>query len=154
MRKENGWRYSELHSHVPEGVISLSYFCNLFRYGEETAAHEIRRVPARHARALEIAMAAMREFPGPTAKTPPAPPPLQSQIIPAASAAAPPPETPEAATATLNIAGRPAGSVTEFRRRFEPHVGEIVETLLALMRSPNENTRLAACREILDLVNG
>jgi hypothetical protein len=31
---------------------------------------------------------------------------------------------------------------------------EGAETLLALMRSPNESTRLSACREILDRVLG
>jgi hypothetical protein len=31
---------------------------------------------------------------------------------------------------------------------------EVAETLPALMRSPNENTRLNACREILDRVLG
>jgi hypothetical protein len=31
---------------------------------------------------------------------------------------------------------------------------EVAETLLALMRSPNENTRLSACREILDRTLG
>jgi hypothetical protein len=31
---------------------------------------------------------------------------------------------------------------------------EVAETLLALMRSPNESTRLSACREILDRVSG
>jgi hypothetical protein len=31
---------------------------------------------------------------------------------------------------------------------------EVAETLLALMRSPNESTRLSACREILDRVLG
>jgi len=31
---------------------------------------------------------------------------------------------------------------------------EVAETLLALMRSPNEATRLAACREILDRLIG
>ena len=54
----------------------------------------------------------------------------------------------------LNVAGRPVGSISEFRRRFEPHMGEVAETLLALMRSPNENTRLSACREICDRVLG
>jgi hypothetical protein len=33
-------------------------------------------------------------------------------------------------------------------------MAEVAETLLALMRSPNENTRLSACREILDRVLG
>jgi hypothetical protein len=33
-------------------------------------------------------------------------------------------------------------------------MGEVAETLLALMRSPNESTRLSACREILDRVLG
>jgi hypothetical protein len=33
-------------------------------------------------------------------------------------------------------------------------MGEVAETLLALMRSPNENTRLSACREILDRTLG
>jgi hypothetical protein len=45
-------------------------------------------------------------------------------------------------------------SISEFRRRFEPHMGEVAETLLALMRSPNESTRLSACREICDRVLG
>src|SRR6516162_9904245 len=54
----------------------------------------------------------------------------------------------------LNVAGRPVGSISEFRRRFEPHMGEVAETLLALMRSPNENTRLQAVREILDRTLG
>ena len=31
---------------------------------------------------------------------------------------------------------------------------EVAETLLALMRSPNESTRLSACREICDRVLG
>ena len=31
---------------------------------------------------------------------------------------------------------------------------EVAETLLALLRSPNENTRLNACREICDRVLG
>src|SRR6516162_6133248 len=53
-----------------------------------------------------------------------------------------------------NPSGRPVGSISEFRRRFEPHMGEVAETLLALMRSPNENTRLSACREICDRVLG
>src|SRR5262249_31903668 len=50
--------------------------------------------------------------------------------------------------------GRPVGSISEFRRRFEPHMGDVAETLLALMRSPNENTRLQAVREILDRTLG
>ena len=54
----------------------------------------------------------------------------------------------------LNVAGRPVGSISEFRRRFEPHMPEVAETLLALLRSPNENTRLNACREICDRVLG
>ena len=33
-------------------------------------------------------------------------------------------------------------------------MGEVAETLLALMRSPNESTRLSACREILDRTLG
>jgi hypothetical protein len=33
-------------------------------------------------------------------------------------------------------------------------MGEVAETLLALMRSPNESTRLSACREICDRVLG
>ena len=33
-------------------------------------------------------------------------------------------------------------------------MGEVAETLLALMRSPNENTRLQAVREILDRTLG
>jgi hypothetical protein len=33
-------------------------------------------------------------------------------------------------------------------------MGEVAETLLALLRSPNESTRLSACREILDRVLG
>ena len=53
-----------------------------------------------------------------------------------------------------NPAGRPVGSISDFRRRFEPHMGEVAETLLALMRSPNESTRLSACREICDRVLG
>jgi hypothetical protein len=53
-----------------------------------------------------------------------------------------------------NPSGRPVGSISEFRRRFEPHMGEVAETLLALMRSPNESTRLSACREICDRVLG
>ena len=53
-----------------------------------------------------------------------------------------------------NPAGRPVGSISEFRRRFEPHMGEVAETLLALLRSPNANTRLNACREICDRVLG
>ena len=53
-----------------------------------------------------------------------------------------------------NPAGRPVGSISDFRRRFEPHMGDVAETLLALMRSPNENTRLSACREILDRTLG
>ena len=53
-----------------------------------------------------------------------------------------------------NPAGRPVGSISDFRRRFEPHIGQVAETLLALMRSPNESTRLSACREILDRVLG
>src|SRR6516162_4646284 len=53
-----------------------------------------------------------------------------------------------------NPSGRPVGSISEFRARFEPHMAEVAETLLALMRSPNESTRLSACREILDRVLG
>jgi hypothetical protein len=53
-----------------------------------------------------------------------------------------------------NPSGRPVGSISEFRRRFEPHMGEVAETLLALLRSPNESTRLSACREILDRTLG
>ena len=53
-----------------------------------------------------------------------------------------------------NPSGRPVGSISEFRRRFEPHMAEVAETLLALLRSPNENTRLNACREICDRVLG
>ena len=53
-----------------------------------------------------------------------------------------------------NPSGRPVGSISEFRARFQPHMAEVAETLLALMRSPNENTRLSACREILDRVLG
>jgi hypothetical protein len=53
-----------------------------------------------------------------------------------------------------NPSGRPVGSISDFRRRFEPHMGEVAETLLALMRSPNESTRLSACREICDRVLG
>jgi hypothetical protein len=49
---------------------------------------------------------------------------------------------------------RPVGSISEFRRRFEPHMGEVAETLLALLRSPSESTRLSACREICDRVLG
>jgi hypothetical protein len=33
-------------------------------------------------------------------------------------------------------------------------MGEVAETLLALLRSPNESTRLSACREICDRVLG
>ena len=53
-----------------------------------------------------------------------------------------------------NPSGRPVGSISEFRARFQPHMAEVAETLLALMRSPNENTRLSACGEILDRVLG
>ena len=53
-----------------------------------------------------------------------------------------------------NPSGRPVGSISDFRRRFEPHMGEVAETLLALLRSPNESTRLSACREICDRVLG
>ena len=53
-----------------------------------------------------------------------------------------------------NPSGRPLGSISDFRRRFEPHLGEVAETLLALLRSPNENTRLSAAREICDRVLG
>ena len=53
-----------------------------------------------------------------------------------------------------NPAGRPVGSISDFRRRFEPHMGEVAEVLLALLRSPNENTRLSAVREICDRVLG
>src|SRR6516162_2708122 len=41
-----------------------------------------------------------------------------------------------------NPSGRPIGSISDFRRRFEPHMGEVAEVLLELLRSPNENTRL------------
>jgi hypothetical protein len=54
----------------------------------------------------------------------------------------------------LNAAGRPKGAIGEFRAFFDPHMPEVAETLLALMRSPNESTRLSACREILDRVLG
>jgi hypothetical protein len=54
----------------------------------------------------------------------------------------------------LKSGGRPTGSLSEFRARFQPHMPEVAETLLALMRSPNESTRLSACREILDRVLG
>jgi hypothetical protein len=54
----------------------------------------------------------------------------------------------------LNVGGRPTGSISEFRARFAPVMPEVAETLLALMRSPNESTRLSACREILDRVLG
>ena len=33
-------------------------------------------------------------------------------------------------------------------------MGEVAETLLELLRSPNESTRLSACREICDRVLG
>jgi hypothetical protein len=54
----------------------------------------------------------------------------------------------------LNSGGRPTGSLSEFRARFQPHMPEVAETLLALMRSPNESTRLSACREICDRMFG
>ena len=53
-----------------------------------------------------------------------------------------------------NPSGRPIGSISDFRRRFEPHMGEVAEVLLELLRSPNESTRLSACREILDRLLG
>ena len=53
-----------------------------------------------------------------------------------------------------NPSGRPIGSISDFRRRFEPHMGEVAEVLLELLRSPNENTRLSAAREICDRVLG
>jgi hypothetical protein len=53
-----------------------------------------------------------------------------------------------------NPAGRPKGAISEFRAFFDPRMPEVAETLLALMRSPNEATRLAACREILDRLIG
>jgi hypothetical protein len=53
-----------------------------------------------------------------------------------------------------NPSGRPVGSISDFRRRFEPHMGEVAETLLELLRSQNESTRLSACREILDRTLG
>jgi hypothetical protein len=56
--------------------------------------------------------------------------------------------------ARLNPGGRPVGSITDFRARFQPYMAEVAETLLALMRSPNESTRLSAVREILDRVLG
>jgi hypothetical protein len=54
----------------------------------------------------------------------------------------------------LNAGGRSAGSINEFRRRFEPHMPEIVEVLLELLRSKNESVRLSAVHEILDRVLG
>jgi hypothetical protein len=54
----------------------------------------------------------------------------------------------------LNPGGRPRGAIEEFRARFNPRMPEIADVLLELMRSPNENTRLSAVREILDRLLG
>jgi hypothetical protein len=54
----------------------------------------------------------------------------------------------------LNPGGRPRGSIEEFRARVNPRMPEIADVLLELMRSPNENTRLSAVREILDRLLG
>ena len=54
----------------------------------------------------------------------------------------------------LNAGGRPRGALDEFRAKFNPHMPEIAEVLLGLLRSQNESTRLSAAHEILNRLIG
>jgi hypothetical protein len=54
----------------------------------------------------------------------------------------------------LNAGGRPRGALDEFRAKFNPHMPEIAEVLLGLLRSRNESIRLSAAHEILNRLLG
>jgi hypothetical protein len=53
-----------------------------------------------------------------------------------------------------NAGGRPRNSIEELRARYLPHLPEFLERLAELTHSPNEATRLAAIKEILDRLLG
>jgi hypothetical protein len=56
---------------------------------------------------------------------------------------------------SLNPAGRRAGAIASLRERYLPRLDELMEGLFELAtHSPNEMTRLAATREILDRLLG
>jgi hypothetical protein len=50
--------------------------------------------------------------------------------------------------------GRPRTAIEELRAQYLPHLPEFLERLAELTQSPNEATRLAAIREILDRLLG
>jgi hypothetical protein len=54
----------------------------------------------------------------------------------------------------LNPGGRPRGLIEEVRERLGPHTEEFCAALVALVRSPDEEMRLAAIREFFDRMLG
>jgi hypothetical protein len=54
----------------------------------------------------------------------------------------------------LNPGGRPRTAIEELRARLLPRLPEFMDGLIELSKSPNESTRLAAIREILDRLLG
>jgi hypothetical protein len=55
---------------------------------------------------------------------------------------------------SLNPGGRPRGAIEDVRERLGPHTAEFCAALVALVRSPNEATRLSAIREFFDRTLG
>jgi hypothetical protein len=54
----------------------------------------------------------------------------------------------------MNPGGRPRTAIEELRARLLPRLPEFMDGLIELSKSPNESTRLAAIREILDRLLG
>jgi hypothetical protein len=55
---------------------------------------------------------------------------------------------------SLNPSGRPRTAIEELRARLLPRLPEFMDGLIELSKSPNEATRLAAIKEILDRLLG
>ena len=55
---------------------------------------------------------------------------------------------------TPNPGGRPRTAIEELRARLLPRLPEFMDGLIELSKSPNEATRLAAIKEILDRLLG
>jgi hypothetical protein len=54
----------------------------------------------------------------------------------------------------INPGGRPVTAIQELRARLLPRLPEFMDSLIELSKSPNEATRLAAIRELLDRLLG
>ena len=54
----------------------------------------------------------------------------------------------------INPGGRPVTAIQELRARLLPRLPEFMDSLIELSKSPNEATRLAAIKEILDRLLG